>query len=119
MYDSRIDWRKPGRDYLDPELEKIFASSLIESHRPRRYALAAFQVGTAGLIAGAILLLLSVYGSVSWGFNIPPEGARSLFMTAMTGLGLSAVGVVVAMASWLRLNTGTSIERPTRAADAS
>jgi hypothetical protein len=111
MYDSRLDWRKPGRDYLDPELENISASSLIDSHKPHRYALAAFEVGTACLIAGAILLLLSVYGSTSWGFTIPPEESRSLLMTTVTGMGLSAVGILVAMVSWLRLNSETK-KRP-------
>lgn len=108
MYDSRIDWRRPGRDYLDPELENIVASSLIEASRPHRFALAAFQVATACTIAGALLLLLAVYGSTVWNSSITPEQAPTLLRTAVMGIALSAVGVVTAIASALHLKFGRS-----------
>jgi VIT1/CCC1 family predicted Fe2+/Mn2+ transporter len=101
MVDSRFDWRKPGRDYLDPELENIIASSLMKVSRPRLYRLAAFQVGTASIIAGALLLLLSTYGSTMWTSSTMIEVAPKLLTLAVMGILLSLVGAVVALVSGL------------------
>lgn len=108
MYDSRIDWRRPGRDHLDPELENIVASSLIEASRPHRYALAAFQVGAACVMAGALLLLLAIYGSTVWNSSMTPEQAPTLLRTAVMGIALSAVGIVTTLVSAWHLKSKRS-----------
>lgn len=109
MYDSRIDWRRPGRDHLDPELENIVASSLIEVSRPHRYALAAFQVGTACIIAGALLILLAVYGSTVWNTSTMPENVPGLLTTAVVGIALSIVGALTAILSAFHLKFGRRV----------
>jgi hypothetical protein len=103
MYDSRIDRRKPGRDLLDPELENMFASSLIAGEHPRRYMDAAYQVETACMIAGALLLLVSLSGSSSW-TNIVPENVGTVLMTAVLGVVLALVGALTTLMSrlWLK-----------------
>jgi hypothetical protein len=103
MYDSRIDRRKPGRDYLDPELENVVASTLIEGSRPRRYAYAAYQLGTACVIAGALLLLLSVSGSTAWTPSMVLEHGRSVLATVALSVVLSLVGAFTSTVSELRL----------------
>jgi hypothetical protein len=101
MFNTRMDWRKPGRDYLDPELEEVMASSLIEIRHPRQYRLAAFQVGTASMVAGMLLLLLSAFGSTVWTAGLAPEMLRGLLMPTMIGIALTAAGALFAGVSRL------------------
>jgi VIT1/CCC1 family predicted Fe2+/Mn2+ transporter len=101
MVDSRFDWRRPGRDYLDPELENVIASSLIKASHPHHYVLAAFQVGTASIIAGILLLLLSVFGSTGLTSSVTPEVIEGLLTLTVMGGVLTLVGAVVAFISGL------------------
>jgi hypothetical protein len=104
MTDSRIDWRKPGRNYIDPEFENLFASSLIEVKRPHHYVHVAYEIGVAGIIAGALLLLLSVFGSMSWTPVMAFMDGRSLITTGVLGALMTLVGALTALAAglWLR-----------------
>ena len=95
MYDFWMDWNRPRRGYLDPELEYVVATSLIESHPPRRYALAAFEVGQASIIAGGLILLLSAYGSTLWAVSVALEVQQSLFVLAVIGVVLMTVGIAL------------------------
>ncbi len=103
MYDSRIDWKKPGRDYIDPEFENLLASSLIEVRHPHRYAHVASEVGIAGIIAGALLVLLSVFGSTAWTPVLAFVNGPSLLTLAVLGVTLALVGAVSAVIARLWL----------------
>jgi hypothetical protein len=101
MYDSRMDRTNPDRNFLDPELKNVVASSLIEARHPRQYALAIFEVGTASVVAGVLLLLLSVFGSTTWTPNLSAETMRHLLTLGVLGAVWSLVGAVTALVSGL------------------
>ena len=103
MYDSRIDWKKPGRDHIDPEFENLLASSLIEARRPHHYAHVTYEVGIAGIIAGTLLVLLSVFGSTAWTPVQAFVRGSSLLMLAALGITLALVGAVSAVIARLWL----------------
>ena len=76
---------------------------MIAGEHPRQYAEAAYQVGTACVIAGALLLLVSFSGSINWTI-IVPEYAGSALTTAVLGVVLALAGALTALMSrlWLR-----------------
>jgi hypothetical protein len=101
MYDSRIDRVNPDRNLLDPELKHMVASSLIKARPAHHYALAVFRVGTASIVAGVLLLLLSAFGSSMWTAGTTPETLWSLLRLGFMGATWAIVGIVATLASGL------------------
>jgi len=108
MYDSRIDRRHPGRGLMDPELENIYASTLIEANHSHRYAIAAFRAGMVCVVAGALLLLNAIFGVASWTMSLGAGTIESPAADAVPGVALAAAGLTVMLAAIAARRLGSS-----------